>query len=76
LLGLAGEAGGLLSEYKKFLRDGSAHKLFKQRVGEELGIVCRIDEPWDVAVGRIAHHQGDPLVGERGRGKNPGEHKR
>jgi NTP pyrophosphatase (non-canonical NTP hydrolase) len=37
LLGLAGEAGELLSEYKKHLRDGDAHKLFKERVGEELG---------------------------------------
>ena len=37
LLGLAGEAGGLLSEYKKFLRDGAAHQLFKERVSEELG---------------------------------------
>ena len=37
LLGLAGEAGGLLSEYKKHLRDGSAHKLFRERISEELG---------------------------------------
>jgi NTP pyrophosphatase (non-canonical NTP hydrolase) len=37
LLGLAGETGELLSEYKKHLRDGSAHILFKERVGEELG---------------------------------------
>jgi len=37
LLGLAGEAGGLLSEYKKHLRDGAAHKLFSERVSEELG---------------------------------------
>jgi NTP pyrophosphatase (non-canonical NTP hydrolase) len=37
LLGLAGEAGGLLSEYKRFLRDGEAHRLFKERVSEELG---------------------------------------
>lgn len=37
LLGLAGEAGGLLSEYKKHLRDGPAHKLFKERISEELG---------------------------------------
>lgn len=36
-LGLAGEAGELLSEYKKHLRDGPAHKLFKERVAEELG---------------------------------------
>ncbi|GEM_PF-44893 len=37
LLGLAGEAGTLLSEYKKYLRDGEAHRLHKERVAEELG---------------------------------------
>ena len=37
MLGLAGEAGQLLSEYKKHLRDGEAHRLFKERVSEELG---------------------------------------
>ena len=37
MLGLAGETGQLLSEYKKHLRDGAAHRLFKDRVAEELG---------------------------------------
>src|SRR5580704_1989373 len=37
LLGLAGEAGELLTEYKKFLRDREAHSLLKDRVAEELG---------------------------------------
>ena len=37
LLGLAGEVGELLSEYKKHLRDGEAHQLFRERVAEELG---------------------------------------
>lgn len=37
LLGLAGEIGELLSEYKKHLRDGEAHQLFNSRVEEELG---------------------------------------
>ncbi|HYH95910.1 nucleoside triphosphate pyrophosphohydrolase family protein [Hyalangium sp.] len=37
LLGLAGEAGELLSEYKKYLRDGASYKLFNERIGEELG---------------------------------------
>jgi NTP pyrophosphatase (non-canonical NTP hydrolase) len=37
LLGLAGEAGELLSEYKKRLRDGDSHAHFVDRVKEELG---------------------------------------
>ncbi len=37
LLGLAGEVGELLSEYKKHLRDGQAHRLFNEKVAEELG---------------------------------------
>lgn len=37
LLGLVGEAGTLVSEYKKLLRDGSAHERFRDRVSEELG---------------------------------------
>lgn len=36
-LGLAGEAGQLLTEYKKHLRDGESHMLYKERVSEELG---------------------------------------
>lgn len=37
ILGLAGETGELLNEYKKKLRDGDAHKRFHERVAEELG---------------------------------------
>ena len=37
LLGLAGEAGQLLSEYKKRLRDGPSHVRFVDRVHEDLG---------------------------------------
>src|SRR4051812_9943395 len=36
-LGLAGETGELLNEYKKYLRDGSAHERFRERLKEELG---------------------------------------
>lgn len=39
LLGLAGEAGSVASEYKKFLRDGAAHAWWKARMREELGDV-------------------------------------
>jgi NTP pyrophosphatase (non-canonical NTP hydrolase) len=37
ILGLAGEVGELLNEYKKKLRDGDAHERFRDRVAEELG---------------------------------------
>jgi len=37
LLGLSGEAGQVLTEYKKYLRDGESHILFKDRFAEELG---------------------------------------
>ncbi len=37
LLGLAGEAGQLLSEFKKRLRDGPSHVEFVDHVAEELG---------------------------------------
>lgn len=37
ILGLAGEVGELLNEYKKKLRDGDAHERFNDRVAEELG---------------------------------------
>jgi NTP pyrophosphatase (non-canonical NTP hydrolase) len=38
-LGMAGEVGSLLSEYKKLLRDGPIHSHFKDQVREELGDV-------------------------------------
>lgn len=37
LLGLTGEVGALLSEYKKLLRDGPVHVRFEERLQEELG---------------------------------------
>src|SRR6266852_297549 len=37
MLGLAGEVGTLLSEYKKLLRDGHVHRRFRDAVSEELG---------------------------------------
>ena len=39
LLGLAGQAGSVVSEYKKWLRDGSAHQRWQAHMKEELGDV-------------------------------------
>lgn len=39
LLGLAGEVGSLLTEYKKFLRDGTKYRPFQDQVAEEIGDV-------------------------------------
>ena len=58
MLGLAGEAGQLLTEYKKNLRDGEAHKLYKERVSEELGdllwYISNIATKFDLRLEEIA----------------------
>lgn len=58
LLGLAGETGELLSEYKKHLRDGNSHQLFKDRIGEELGdllwYVANVAAKFDLSLEDIA----------------------
>jgi NTP pyrophosphatase (non-canonical NTP hydrolase) len=58
LLGLAGETGELLSEYKKHLRDGDSHLLFKERVAEELGdllwYIANVATKFDLKLGDIA----------------------
>ena len=58
MLGLAGETGQLLSEYKKHLRDGEAHRLFKERVSEELGdllwYVSNVASKFDLSLSDIA----------------------
>jgi NTP pyrophosphatase (non-canonical NTP hydrolase) len=58
MLGLAGETGQLLSEYKKHLRDGEAHRLFKERVCEELGdllwYVANVASKFDLTLDEIA----------------------
>ena len=58
MLGLAGEAGQLLSEYKKHLRDGAAHRLFRERVAEELGdllwYVANVASKFEIPLDQIA----------------------
>jgi NTP pyrophosphatase (non-canonical NTP hydrolase) len=58
LLGLAGEAGQLLSEYKKRLRDGPGHVLFVDRVAEELGdilwYVANLASKYDLDLDEVA----------------------
>ena len=58
MLGLAGETGQLLSEYKKHLRDGEAHCLFKERVSEELGdllwYVANVASKYELSLAEVA----------------------
>lgn len=65
MLGLAGETGQLLSEYKKHLRDGEAHRLFKDRVGEELGdllwYIANVASKFDLDLEEIAQQNLDKV---------------
>ena len=51
LLGLAGEAGSLLTEYKKWLREGPRYRPFTDQVSEEIGDIL-----WYLAT--IAQREG------------------
>ena len=58
LLGLVGEVGTLLSEYKKLLRDGEIHRSFRDEVAEELGdvlwYVANVADKFDLHLEEIA----------------------
>jgi NTP pyrophosphatase (non-canonical NTP hydrolase) len=60
LLGMVGEVGSLLTEYKKHLRDGEAHKLFKEGIAEELGdllwYVANVATKFDLDLDSIAEN--------------------
>ena len=63
LLGLAGEAGDLLTEYKKRLRDGDAYVVFKDRVKEELGdilwYISNFADRFDLKLSEIVEYNLD-----------------
>ena len=65
LLGLAGEAGQLLAEYKKRLRDGPGHVLFVDRVAEELGdilwYVANLASKYDLDLEAVAAQNLDKV---------------
>jgi NTP pyrophosphatase (non-canonical NTP hydrolase) len=58
LAGLASETGELLGEYKKYLRDGENHKLFKERLAEEVGdllwYVANVATKFDLDLAQVA----------------------
>jgi len=75
LLGLAGEAGELLTEYKKQLRDGQSHQLFRERVTEELGdllwYISSVADKYDLSLSAVAQQnllKNQDRWGERNRG--------
>jgi NTP pyrophosphatase (non-canonical NTP hydrolase) len=58
LAGLASETGELLGEYKKYLRDGESHRLFKERLAEEVGdllwYVANVATKFDLDLAQVA----------------------
>jgi len=58
LAGLASETGELLGEYKKYLRDGESHVLFKERLAEEVGdllwYVANVATKFDLDLATVA----------------------
>jgi len=58
LLGLVGEVGSLLGEYKKLMRDGAIHRKFRDEVAEELGdilwYVADVASKFDLSLEDIA----------------------
>jgi NTP pyrophosphatase (non-canonical NTP hydrolase) len=77
LLGLAGESGTLLSEYKKYLRDGSAHENFAEEVREELGdllwYIAIVAKRFDLSLSDIASRNLVKAKHRWGRSPSPGE---
>lgn len=71
-LGLAGEVGTLLSEYRKHLRDGHAHEEFVQQIADDIGdslwYLGKIARHHDLSLGAIA---GDNLIKTRQRWLHP-----
>ncbi len=67
LLGLAGEAGTLLSEYKKQLRDGPGHVRFADHVSEELGdllwYVANVADKTGLTLEQVATANLDKVAG-------------
>jgi NTP pyrophosphatase (non-canonical NTP hydrolase) len=58
LLGLVGEVGSLLGEYKKLLRDGATYRRFGDEVAEELGdilwYVANVADKFKLSLNEIA----------------------
>jgi len=74
LMGLVGEVGGLLSEYKKMLRDGAIHEQFPQQVAEELGdilwYVATVATKFGLDLSKIAEEN---IIKTEDRWHEPGE---
>ena len=76
ILGLAGEVGELINEYKKYLRDGDAHERFSERVAEELGdilwYVAQTATKFDLDLTQVAHQNLRKTRARWGASLNPG----
>eukprot|EP00438_Fugacium_kawagutii_P035196 Skav231390 [mRNA] locus=scaffold7522:6388:9329:+ [translate_table: standard] len=72
LLGMTGEVGALLSEYKKYLRDGPGHTRFPEQLSEELGdvlwYVSNVASKFGLSLGTIASANLEKTQGRWGKG--------
>jgi NTP pyrophosphatase (non-canonical NTP hydrolase) len=70
LLGIAGEVGALLTEWKKRIRDGDSYHLFRSQVKEELGDVlwylANIASKFDLSMEEIAQYNLEKTEGRWG----------
>ena len=75
MLGLAGESGQLLSEYKKLLRDGDTHVCFRDRLREELGdllwYVATVASKFDLRLADVARENLSKVRARWGNPKAP-----
>ncbi|NMF28835.1 nucleoside triphosphate pyrophosphohydrolase family protein [Cellulosimicrobium aquatile] len=76
VLGLAGQAGSVVSEYKKWLRDGPAHQRWHAHMAEELGDVlwylAAIASDLGLDLGDVAVVNLDKTQSRWGESESPG----
>ena len=76
LLGLVGEVGTLIAEYKKHLRDGTAYELFETHIAEDLGdmlwYLSNAASKFDLSLEEVAQQNLQKITDRWGKHKDNG----